>query len=167
MSQAGMPSAGDRDPVTGGGPVPRRTLAELIDKLFTTIRPSETREYSYEHVAAAIKANGGPSISSVYIWQLRKGVKDNPTKRHLEALADFFSVPPSYFFDDDIAKGVESELKLLAALRKANVRQIALRASALSDEAIEAIASLVENARRLEKVEERQSDAFDVDDGRG
>lgn len=147
-----MPAEGERDPATGGDPVARRPLAELIEKLFATIRPSEGQEYSYEHVAKAIKAKGGPTISSVYIWQLRKGIKDNPTKRHLEALADFFSVPPSYFFDDDIAKAVESELKLLAALRKANVRQIALRASALSDEAIEAIASLVENARRLEKV---------------
>jgi hypothetical protein len=41
-----------------------------------------------------------PTDPATYLRQLRKGLRDNPTKRHLEALADFFGVAPIYFFDD-------------------------------------------------------------------
>lgn len=46
-------------------------------------------------------------VSAAYIWQLRKGVRDNPTERHLEALADFLGVPPPCFFDEDDARQIE------------------------------------------------------------
>jgi transcriptional regulator with XRE-family HTH domain len=41
------------------------------------------------------------SFSSAYLWQLRTGAKDNPTIRHIEALARFFEVSPAHFFDDE------------------------------------------------------------------
>jgi transcriptional regulator with XRE-family HTH domain len=79
-----------------------------------------------------------------------KGVRDNPTKRHLQALADFFDVPPSSFFDEDGARRVDSELELLAAMRDAGVRQVALRATGLSRTSLAAIASMIEHARQIE-----------------
>jgi transcriptional regulator with XRE-family HTH domain len=78
------------------------TLAEKIDHLFTVVHPAQG-EYTHEQVATAIEEAGGPTISATYLWQLRKGLRDNPTKRHLEALSSFFGVPPSYFFDEDVA----------------------------------------------------------------
>src|SRR2546427_7968433 len=65
-------------------------LAERVDRLFRTIHPRNRGEYSFEEVAEAIRARGGPTVSATYLWQLRKGLRDNPTKKHLEALADFF-----------------------------------------------------------------------------
>src|SRR6187399_1329554 len=126
-----------------------RTLAAKVDHLFRTVRPRSDKEYSFEEVAEAIRGGGGPTISATYLWQLRKGVRDNPTRRHLEALARFFGVPPAYFFDESTAAQVEAELELVAALRDSSVRQIALRASGLSPKTLNAITQMVERAREI------------------
>jgi transcriptional regulator with XRE-family HTH domain len=126
------------------------TLAAKVDHLFSTVRSREGGEYSFEEVAEAIKAKGGPTISATYVWQLRKGLRDNPTKRHLEALAGFFGVPPAYFFDDVEAARINAELALLSALRDAPVRRIALRANGLSPRSLEAIVEMVDRVRELE-----------------
>jgi transcriptional regulator with XRE-family HTH domain len=128
----------------------RRTLAQKLDHLFRTVHPGSRGEYSFEEVARALQARGGPTISATYLWQLRKGLRDNPTKRHLEALADFFGIPPAYFFDDAVTARIDAELRLLAALRDGSVRQIALRAAGLSPESLGAIAEMIERVRQLE-----------------
>lgn len=129
-----------------------RTLAEKVDHLFRTVHPGSRDEYSFEEVASTIRGRGGPTISATYLWQLRKGIRDNPTKKHLEALADFFGVAPAYFFDDDVAARIEAELNLLVALRDGPVRQIALRASGLSPDSLTKIAEMVEWVRELERL---------------
>jgi transcriptional regulator with XRE-family HTH domain len=125
-------------------------LAAKVDNLFRTVRPRNGREYSFEEVAEAIRVKGGPTISATYLWQLRKGLRDNPTKRHLEALAGFFGVPPAYFFDDAQTARIDAELALLTALRDAPVRQIALRANGLSTKSLETITEMVDRVRELE-----------------
>ena len=132
---------------------PRPTsLSQKLDLLFRTVRSREQDEYSFEEVAEAIRARGGPTISATYIWQLRKGLRDNPTKKHLEALSEFFGVSPAYFFDDEAAARIDAELSLLVALRDSPVRQIALRAFGLSNDSLTTIASMVERVRELEGV---------------
>lgn len=131
-------------------PEPGRTLAEKLDHLFRTVRSPDGGEYTFEEVAASLRAQGGPTISATYVWQLRKGLRDNPTKRHLEALAHFFGVPPAYFFDEAAAERIDAELALLSAMRDASVRQIALRSVGLSSRSLNAITEMVERVRELE-----------------
>src|SRR5208283_3075416 len=88
-----------------------------------------------------------------YLWQLRKGLRDNPTRNHLAALARFFGVSPAYFFDDDAAEVVDAQLSLLAAMRDASVRSVALRAAGLSVESLAAVQVVIDHARRLEGLE--------------
>jgi transcriptional regulator with XRE-family HTH domain len=89
------------------------------------------------------------SISGSYIWQLRTGKKDNPTKRHIEALASFFGVPAAYFFDDGEAERIDAELKLVsAAMRDSSVRSVALRSAGLSKASLDVISSMIEQFRR-------------------
>ena len=145
-----------------GEPPPRRTLAEKIDHLFATVRPPKG-EYTHEEVANAIGDAGGPTISATYVWQLRKGLRDNPTKKHVEALAGFFGVPPAYFFDDDAAAQIDAELALLTALRDAEVRQVALRASGLSTESLHTIAEMIERVRRLEGLPDQPAESGEPD----
>lgn len=135
---------------------PRRTLAEKVDRLFAQVRPTKG-EYSYEHVASAIRAEGGPTISATYLWQLRKGLRDNPTLKHLEALSSFFGVPAAYFFDDEAATSIDAQLSVLASLRDASVRNVAVRASGLSPESLETIADMIERVRKLEGLPEPQA----------
>jgi transcriptional regulator with XRE-family HTH domain len=128
-----------------------RTLAEKLDYLFQVVHPKGRGEYTYREVAQAINdADAGTTISASYLWQLRRGDKDNPTIRHVEALAKFFGVPPSYFLDDAAAGEITAQLELLAAMRDSEVREIALRASDLSDAALKMIKGLIENTRELE-----------------
>ena len=115
-----------------------RCVATHRDHLFRTVRPRD-REFSYEEVATAVREAGGPTISGTYIAMLRKGVRDNPTLRHLEALARFFGVQAAYFHDDEVTRRIDSELELLVALRDAGVKSIALRAAGLSPEGLAAI----------------------------
>lgn len=143
-------------PVTEGTKQPARNLADKLDRLFKVVHPADRAEHSYEEVATALRGRGGPTISATYLWQLRKGIRDNPTKKHLEALADFFGVSPAYFFDDEAAERIDAELQLLAAMRDADVRGVALRAAGLSPETLSAIQGIIERARLLEGLSDAQ-----------
>lgn len=130
----------------------RHSLADKINRLFDVMHPRGRGRgpLSNEEVAAAISARGGPKISASYLWLLRSGKRDNPTAHHLEALATYFGVSPAYFFDDQVATLIAKELDLIAAMRDAGVKHLALRAADLSPEAIGAIQIMVEQARQIE-----------------
>lgn len=102
---------------------PGRGLADKLNHLFTVTTSRDGQEYSNEQVAAAITAQG-EKISQSYIWQLRKSKKDNPTFKHLQALAGFFGVPVSYFFDDEVTDRVDQQLADLKA-EQARLTEIA------------------------------------------
>jgi hypothetical protein len=58
------------------------------------------------------------------------GKKDNPTLKHLTALAAYFRVPPAYCFDDALTEQDVADLELVAALRDSDVRALPLRGTA-------------------------------------
>jgi transcriptional regulator with XRE-family HTH domain len=145
----------------------RATLADRLDRLFVTVHPKGRGPYSYEEVASGIRRQGGPTISASYIWQLRTGAKDNPTKRHLEALSGFFGVKPAYFFDDEESERIAAELDALAAMRDAGVRSVALRASGLSDKSLKIISEFIERARELEGLAAAEIDSTVNEDSSG
>jgi transcriptional regulator with XRE-family HTH domain len=126
------------------------TLAERIDALFQLVLGPDRRPYTNEVVARACREGSGVSFSTTYLWQLRTGRRDNPTKRHLEALAQFFRVPPAYFFDDEQGAEIGRQLELLGALRDAGVRDVALRAVQLSPEALGTVSDLIDVIARRE-----------------
>jgi transcriptional regulator with XRE-family HTH domain len=133
-------------------------LADKLNHLFRQVRPRGGQEYSNEQVASAISA-GGVTISQSYIWQLRKAKKDNPTMRHLQALADFFGVPAAYFFDDDVEGRVNEQLAALRAeqdrlTRLANssdVQLMAMRAGELSPKGRKQVMELLDVVYQLEQ----------------
>ncbi|MGA2282122.1 MAG: helix-turn-helix domain-containing protein [Candidatus Dormibacteria bacterium] len=130
------------------------SLAEKLERLFQTVHPAGRPPLSNAEVAAALQRVGGPTVSATYLWQLRRGLRTNPTKAHLEALARFFGVNPGYFFDEVSDTDSQAQLALLAVMRDAGVRAIALASSGLSEASLQAIRGMVENARRLEKLTE-------------
>ncbi|GAA2790935.1 XRE family transcriptional regulator [Crossiella cryophila] len=133
----------DRQPEAG-------TLAERIDHLFQVIRRPNGEQHSHEEVAKACRDSTGETFSATYLWQLRTGRRDNPTKRHLEALAGFFQVPPAYFFDDEQGAAIAKELEILGALRNSAVRDVALRAVNLSEEGLGTITDIIDAIARRE-----------------
>ena len=126
-----------------------KTMAEKLDYLFRVVHPRGRGEYTYREVAAAI-VEAGTSISPSYIWQLRTGARDNPTMKHLEALGAFFGVGAAYFFDDVVAEKADAELAVMAAMRDAGIRDIALRAGGLSEASLDVVREMIDRTRVLE-----------------
>ena len=129
------------------------TLADRMDRLFRTHRSPRGREYSYREVAAAISRGDGregETISAAYIWGLRTGAKDNPTMRHLQALARFFQVSPSYFFEEELTEFPDTEVRLLAASRGETLRRLAVTLLGLSEESASALLNVACRMRHLE-----------------
>lgn len=141
----------------GGGGPPKRTLADKINRLFDEMHPRNRGPLSNDEVAAAINARGGVTISASYLWLLRTGRRDNPGLQHLEALAAHFGVTPAYFFDDEIAAQIDKDLDLIAAMREAGVTGLALRAADLSPDVQEAIRVMIEQARKVQGLEDAPS----------
>lgn len=130
------------------------TFADKLNYLFATITPSSGKPYSNDDVAAAINGGSDASISGTYVWMLRKGQRNNPTLKHVEALAGFFSVPPAYFFDDSITRTIASEIEAVAALRDLGVERVALRAVGLSERSLDSLVEIIDRIRELEGLAE-------------
>jgi transcriptional regulator with XRE-family HTH domain len=139
------------------------TLASKLDRLFAAGRSARGGQYTYREVAEGIGRSGAP-ISGTYIWQLRTGQRQNPSRKHIESLAAFFGVPVNYFFNDATGAEVQAELDLVIALRSEAVKRIAVRAAALSPDSLHVLATMVEHVRRLEGIPEQA--APDHDDSR-
>jgi transcriptional regulator with XRE-family HTH domain len=130
---------------------PEGQLAERLDHLFRTVHPKDRGPYTPAEVADAINtAAGERMVSGTYLWLLRTGQRDNPTMKHLIAIARFFGVSPTYFFPDDAMQPDAVPAELTAALKDDKVREMALRAAGLSDRSLRAITDMISNARAVE-----------------
>jgi transcriptional regulator with XRE-family HTH domain len=134
---------------------PSRTLADKLNYLFRTVQTKDPktnrlREFTNLEVADAT------GVSDTYIGYLRKGIRDNPTRQHMQALAKHFGVPAAYLADDDLpaerAADIEAQLGLVHALADAGVAEIALRAHGLSAKGLDALRVMVEQVRALENL---------------
>lgn len=144
--------------------MPRRTrapkgiFAERLDHLFRTAHPKGRGPYTPAEVAAAInEAADDRVVSGTYLWLLRTGERDNPTMKHLIAIARFFGVSPTYFFPDDAMQQDAVPAELTAALSDDKVREMALRAAGLSDRSLKAITDMISSARAVEGLPDNPS----------
>jgi len=138
-----------------GGRVPEiesgRTLAQKFEGLVRTVHEPGRGPYSTREIADAInQQRGAQVISHSTVANLLSGKQTNPTKSVLELLAAFFRVPVAYFFDDAMADKISSELELIAALRDAGVRDVALRVAGLEDDARQAISAMIDALQRIQ-----------------
>lgn len=131
------------EPTSGEEPGAALTLADKLDRCFKTMHPADRGEWTYKEVSAGVAAMG-VTCSPSYLWQLRRGHRDNPTLRQLEAIARFFHVPMTYFVgtEEEIDQ-VDAQMSVVQAMRTPGVRDVALRASALSPAGLRAIANII------------------------
>lgn len=125
--------------------VPRPSLAAKIDRLFRTVRGPDGRELTYDYVAEQIAQRGATTISANYLYMLRRGIRDNPTKKHVEALAIFFGVSPAHFFDE-VETPADDDRRLF---ERPDVRKVAALAAKLPQEVLGEVTRLLESADRL------------------
>jgi transcriptional regulator with XRE-family HTH domain len=129
------------------------TVSEKIDHLFQTVRRPDGREFTYDDVEQGTAGR----VSRSYVWKLRHGRNRNPSLDVIEALGEFFRVPPAYFFGDGSAdKSPAKEVAQVAALlRDPAARKVAERAKGLSPQSVSAIADMVEHLRKIESAMRR------------
>jgi transcriptional regulator with XRE-family HTH domain len=138
----------------------RNVLAERLNHLFATVHPPDRKPYTLREAADAINAEAGvPVISVSYLSQLRAGQRTEPSHSRLMAIARFFGVDVDYFSGEVAAEDAGRQAELLAVMRDAGVRSIALRAHGLSESSLAAVRAVIENARRLEQLPDFDSDS--------
>jgi transcriptional regulator with XRE-family HTH domain len=131
-------------------------LTQRLDYLFETVHPKNRGPYSYQEVADAIleaageDPDGKAPISPSYIWALRTGGKENPTRRHIALLAAFFNVSPLYFFEGEHDLGVE-RIELDRILQDPKVLAISRAAAGLSDTSLDAVTALIQSLHAIER----------------
>ncbi|MEU6756074.1 hypothetical protein [Streptomyces sp. NPDC046685] len=76
---------------------------------------------SDNQVATMLEEAGLPTASSTYVWQLRTGRRDNPTKHHIEGFARLFGVPEKYFYEENTAGVINKLLGMLNNLKTKGV----------------------------------------------
>lgn len=144
---------------------PLATFADRLNFLFETVHPATRRRYSNDEVAAAIHDHHATGISATYIWLLRNARRDNPTIKHVEALARFFGVPSAYFFNEDMTSQVTRELRLAQTLKSVGVQRLALRANGLSAQSIDTLIEMIDRVRELEGLPKESDEHATVDTG--
>ncbi len=126
------------------------TLAEKLTRLFQTVRSPDGDEYTYGEVVAEINARGIAKTSGTYLCDLRIGKKDNPRIKQLEAIAEFFGVPVTYFLDgDESAARIYTQLAALPVYGDPGVERMVLLVADLSPKVREAIAEIIEHAHQI------------------
>jgi transcriptional regulator with XRE-family HTH domain len=136
-----------------------RSLSTIIDRELRISRRlthlyATVPELSDERVARRLSELENPiSVTPQYIQQLRTGNRTNPTINVVYGLAEVCGVPATYLIaDEEEAKRIDDQLALLAALKKAGVSALALRAAELDGEARRWVMEQVERERRRAKV---------------
>lgn len=129
----------------------RESLAAKLTKLYEVMSPAGEPP-SDATVADGIFEKTGVQMSAPYLCLLRTGKRTNPTVQNVQAIAEYFGVPASYLIDIGADAAIESELRLVKAMRDNGVRDIAARLSGLTPESIGNLAGIVDRLRELENL---------------
>ncbi|MEW1660635.1 XRE family transcriptional regulator [Streptomyces sp. NPDC093707] len=157
-------------------PSGRRTIAQVLDYLIRELHPKGRGPYTYAEIAHLIRqraGEGAPTVSHGTIQSIRTGKVTNPGVDSLRALADFFGVPVTVFFDEAVFDQVEERIReikddvdrasagdeLADVLEDKEARAVAFRLSGLSAKSLRGIKGIVEGFRTAEGLPEVETKA--------
>ncbi|GAA3580022.1 hypothetical protein GCM10022222_76010 [Amycolatopsis ultiminotia] len=121
-----------------------RTFAQRLAHLIATVHPPDRKPYSYREIAQGVVDLTGVRMSATHVQQLAVGARRDPKRSHIQALARFFGVPVTYFFDDEVAEQVERQVADVVAWRDTRARDLAQRAMQLSPRDRETVTALMD-----------------------
>ncbi|MCB0078401.1 MAG: hypothetical protein KDD73_13385 [Anaerolineales bacterium] len=121
-----------------------KSLAEKVDRLFQTITRADGEEYTFQEVEDGTAAHGH-RLTTTAIWKIRRGETKNPGYLALRSLARFFSVPVSYFYEDNLDEAALQRYQMASTLQSPQVVEIALRASRLDDDVQQSILEMIQH----------------------
>jgi transcriptional regulator with XRE-family HTH domain len=85
-------------------------------------------------------------MTATHINQLAIGKQPHPRIHHVEALASFFGVPVTYFFDDAAAH-IADQITLISVWRDTEARRIAERVVDLNPRDRTTVTNLIDTLR--------------------
>jgi len=136
--------------MTGGDRPGKGIIAERLERLFESVRPLG-RPFTLREAVDGINEQAGKSLLSVqYLSQLRNGDRAKPSYDLLTAICRWFGVPVTYFSDDEAFERTDEELRVLALMKDAGVRNLAFRASGISEQGLALVTALIEKMRQAE-----------------
>ncbi|MBB1159288.1 MULTISPECIES: XRE family transcriptional regulator [Amycolatopsis] len=121
-----------------------RSFAERLAHLIATVHPPDRKPYSYREIAQGVADVTGVSMSATHVQQLAVGARRDPKRSHIQALARFFGVPVTYFFDDEVAGRVDEQVADVLAWRDTQARDLAQRAMQLSERDRQTVSALMD-----------------------
>ncbi|WP_328290725.1 helix-turn-helix domain-containing protein [Nocardia aurantiaca] len=122
-----------------------------LDALFETGNAPGARAHTNSEVAAQLTAWGHP-ISKPYLSQLRSGLRTDPSRETIAALARYFRVRPDYFADETYTAG--QDFDLLTRLQFYGLRKLCTRAFDLSEESQNLLTTMANRLRIAEGLPE-------------
>jgi hypothetical protein len=129
---------------------PEPTLAARLDRLFETFHSRSEPEQTAAAVASSVGCILGVPVAATAITRLRTGHgADPPDQRLLGGLARHFGVRADYL----TGSGAEvtllhNKLKLLADVRDAGMRRLALRGGAADPELLDTVLEILNSLDR-------------------
>ena len=124
----------------------RQSFADKLAYLIETVYPPDRGPYSYREIAAGIADHPG-AMTAAHINQLVSGKQPHPRIHYVEALASFFGVPVTYFFDDDAAARINDQITKVSAWRDTEARHIAERVVELDPRDRNTVTNLIDSLR--------------------
>ena len=126
-------------------------LARKIDLLLDVVVTTEGKPYEFHDIQSAL-AEKGVKLSRTRWHHMKSG--DATVRQPTEvvtALAEFFEINPDYLLksDGEVPERIQHELELLAAMRRAKVKEFATRTLAeVDNETLDAIAALLDDSKK-------------------
>lgn len=111
------------DDVWGG----RVDFAQRLTRLFEETRRPDGKRWTLQYVADECVARG-QTVTKAYILHLKAGQRTEPRLSLVEALADVFRVPVTYFHADYAGRVTTDLLPLLLAMHDPGLRRLLGRA---------------------------------------
>ncbi len=133
-----------------------RSFADRLSRLIATVHPPDRKPYSYREIAQGVEELTGVSMSATHVQQLAVGARRDPKRSHIQALAQFFGVPVTYFFDDDVADQVDQQVSDVVAWRDTEARAMAQRAMQLSPRDRETVSALMDQLNSYDENRRRE-----------
>jgi transcriptional regulator with XRE-family HTH domain len=132
-----------------------RSFAERLAHLIATVHPPDRKPYSYREIAHGVAEQTGVTMSATHVQQLAVGARKDPKRSHIQALAQFFGVPVTYFFDDEVAGQVDRQVGNVVAWRDSEARNLAQRAMRLSPRDRETVTALLDQLAGYDETRHR------------
>lgn len=128
----------------------KRSFGEKLTHLIETVHPPDRGPYSYREIEAGLAGHPG-AMTAAYINQLALGKQQHPRIHYVQALASFFGVPVTYFFDDEATERIDEQISAVTAWRDQEAQHIAERVAALSPRDRHTVNALIDSLRAYEE----------------